>query len=159
MTRGFTVHEKLPFPVQVVWNYISDMELSHTWIKGINGMTPMVPGVEDCVGARYQTSITTDGRESNREVEILAWEPNHRFAITSNNRGISAVYEYMLRKRGEKSTDVTLNAKCTATGLWKVVLPLISYMMERHDADQLVLLRRAMETTHENMDQYFDIVG
>lgn len=159
MSRGFTVHEHLPFPVQVVWSYISDVELAHTWIKGINSVTPMVLGVEDCVGARYQTNITTYGRQSSQEVEILSWEPNHRFALASYDRGVSATYEYILRRRGAESTGLTLNATCTAEGFWKVVLPLISYMMERHDRDQLVLLRYAMEATTETMEQHFDIVN
>ncbi len=159
MSHGFTVQERLPFPVQVIWTYITDMELSHTWIKGVNGMTPLVQGVEDCVGARYQATMTTRGRASSREVEILAWEPNHRFSLASRDGGVSAVYEYLLRRRGEESTDMTLNATCTARGPWTVALPLISYMMKRHDKDQLILLRRAMESTSENMDQYFDLVS
>lgn len=159
MSRGFTVEERIPFSVQSVWNYISDLELCHTWMKGVNSMTPAVKGVEDCVGARYRTNITTPGRGSNREVEILAWEPNHRFAIASQEGGISAVYEYILRSRGPEKTDVILNAECTASGLWRIIHPLVATMMERHDSDQLVLLRRAMESTNQHAEEFFELVN
>lgn len=159
MSRGFTVQERIGFPVQSVWTYISDLELCPTWMKGINSMTPAVKGVEDCVGARYQTNITTPGRGSNREVEILAWEPNHRFALSSKEGGISAVYEYILRSQGEEKTDVILNAQCTATGLWKLIHPLVARMMERHDSDQLLLLRRAMESATDSTEQFFELVN
>ncbi|MEM7131211.1 MAG: SRPBCC family protein [Chloroflexota bacterium] len=149
MNSGFTATATIKLPVQQVWRFLVDMEQSPAWMKGVNKITPVgpnhgLPNGTTMIGARFTTHLSTSGQGAQREVMVTAWEPNHRFALTSNEGGILTTYEYCLRSKREY-TEMTLHAEFRASGVWRLIGPLVTYMMKRHDGNQLELFKEAAE--------------
>ena len=57
----------------------------------------------------------------------------------------SANYDYVLEPTDD-GTRITLDARCRATGPWRLIHPLIVFAMKRSDGDQLAKLRRVVES-------------
>ena len=144
MARGFSVTETIDRPPDEVWAYLADIENAPRWMKGIRGVRRLGDGPVG-EGARFMTSLSVAGRGAEREMRVAAWQPKERLALSSSERGVSAVYEYVCRPEAE-GTRVTLNARCTATGFpWRLLHPLIAYMMKRTDGGQIRALKAAIE--------------
>lgn len=144
MSRGFTVVETIDLPIQQVWTFLSNLDNCVLWIRGVNTIEPSVSGQTEGVGIRYTTNLSGAGNGSERDIVITAWEPNYRLALTSEVRGVTATYEYTLKGRRE-TTEITLSAECSTTGLLRIIHPFLSMMMKRYDGDQLMLLKQAIE--------------
>ena len=144
MTRGFRVTTMIERPQGKVWAFMTDLANAPAWMKGVEQIASVGNGPMRA-GARFRTISNAGGRGVEHETEMAVWEPMTRFALKSDQGGISAVYEYRCAPEG-RGTRVDLHAACTARGLaWRLLHPLIAYMMRRHDGDQLERLRRALE--------------
>lgn len=145
MSSGFTVQELINLPIHQVWRFLADIHQAPRWMKGVNHVTFVAPGTGDVIGSRFQLRLAVAGGGREREIEIVAWEPNHRLTLSSVEGGVSASYEYTLRARGNR-TEIVLRAECSATGLWKLLHPLLRYKMRRLDGDQLKIFKDVIES-------------
>ncbi len=144
MARGFRATTKIDRQQSDVWSFMTDLANAPSWMKGIEQIAPLADGAMRA-GVRFRTVSNAGGRGVARETELAVWEPMTRFALKSEQGGISAVYEYRCTAEG-CGTKVDLHACCTARGpVWRLLHPLIAYMMRRHDGDQLDRLRRVLE--------------
>ena len=140
MRDGFTVTERIDRPVQEVWTFLSDLNNAGKWMTGITHMKPITPG---SIGVGSKFSFSARGAE--RESEVTACVPNQVLALTSTQGGVTATYEYSLTGN-EQGTQVQLHAVCSARGVWRLVHPLILFLMKKSDSGHLVNLKRAIET-------------
>ena len=77
---------------------------------------------------------------------LSEWQPPSRFALTSQEGSVSAVYTYEFHPSGG-GTRVKLTGTCTAASLlMRLLHPLIVRMMARHDRPQVDLLKKMIET-------------
>lgn len=144
MPRGFRVETTIDRSQADVWAFMTDLANAPAWMKGIEQIAPLADGAMRA-GARFRTVSNAGGRGVARETELAIWEPMTRFALKSEQGGISAVYEYCCTSDGDR-TKVALDARCIARGvIWRLLHPLIAYMMRRHDGDQLERLRHVLE--------------
>ena len=63
---------------------------------------------------------------------------------TPQEGGVTATYTYSLEPNG-RGTRVTLHGACEATGLWRLLHPLIVKMMAKHDSRQMEMLKAVVE--------------
>ena len=139
MAAGFSVREKIDRPLTEVWGFLTDMRNAPEWMTGIPAMEPV--SVEPIgVGSKFRFI----SRGAERETEVTAWEPMKAFALASTQGGVTATYEYRV-KEADGATEVELHAVCRASGLWKLIHPLIAALMKRSDSKHLLQLKKAIE--------------
>jgi len=92
------------------------------------------------------TRFGFQARGKQRETRVTDFDSGKRIALTSTQGGVTATYTYSVAPAGG-GTEMTLNAVCDATGLWKLIHPVIVFAMKKSDATQLANLKRAMGRT------------
>lgn len=136
--NGFSVTEKIDHSPDKVWAYLTEFRNAKDWMKGVWAMAQTTEGPLE-IG----TSFSFNARGKQRETRVTALEPGRQIALTSTQGGVTAVYTYSLAPVGD-GTEVTLNAVCKATGLWKLLHPMIAIAMKQSDSSQLANLNAAM---------------
>ena len=139
MGQGFSVTEKINRPVEAVWSFLTDFSQANKWMTGIDGMRPINSGP---IGLGTRLQFTARGAE--RETEVTAFEPQKKLALTSTQGGVTATYVYSLFSAGEQ-TEIRLHATCKASGLWKLIHPIILLAMKKSDSSHLIRLKEAIE--------------
>ena len=138
MADGFTAKATLDQAPVEVWAYLTDLGNAGEWMRGIDRLEQVSPGPLQ-VGSELR--FISRGKE--RETRVTAMVPCERLALTSTQGGITATYTYLLAPDGD-GTEITLEARCTATGLWKLVHPLIVFAMKQSDASHVRNFKTAM---------------
>lgn len=139
MANGFTVKEIISSSPDKVWRTLTDFNHAHKWMRSIDRMSRPADGVLE-IG----TILKFRSRGKDRETRVTALEPGRKLALTSTQGGVTATYEYLLAPAGD-GTEITLNAACEATGVWKLVHPLIVVAMKAADSTQLSNLKAMIE--------------
>ena len=139
MANGFTVHETLDHAPADVWSYLTDFSNAPEWMAGIGAFTQITENPLE-IGTRFGFQA----RGKQRETRVTALAPGRRIALTSTQGGVTATYAYSVARAGD-GTEMTLDAVCEATGLWKLIHPVIVFAMKKSDSSQLENLKRAMD--------------
>lgn len=139
MEKGFKSNAIISKPINEVWSYISDFSNADKWMTGVRALRPKEPG--DIIKG---SKLLFQSRGSDKESEITAWEPLKTMELTSMQGGVTATYTYSLKSIGDK-TELTLNAECIATGLWKILHPIIVIAMRASDSKHPVQIKKAVE--------------
>lgn len=138
MQEVFASEVTISRPRAEVWSALVDWERAPTWMDGVERLVADGPVAEGTA-----LTFTTNGRD--RTSSIAASEPGRSLVIRSAMRGITAEYAYELVDVGGDSTRVTLVARSRATGLQRLLGPLVDDAMRRTDSGQLEALRRVLE--------------
>ena len=136
---GFSVREHFGFPTDEVWDHLTDFRNAKEWMTGVDGLTQEGSGPLE-VGTRLR--FRSRGKERSSHVSALV--PGRRIALTSAQGGITATYTYSLEPSGD-GTEATLDATCEASGIWRLLHPLIVFAMRKSDSAHLANLKSAME--------------
>lgn len=144
MAKGFTAQQFIDAPADRVWAAATNVARMHEWMPGVLSVAeandePMQ------AGKRFIVVLETRGRGSKREMTLCEWRPPHRFALASKEGSVSATYAYEISPSGD-GAQVTLEGTCTAGSFFmKLLQPLISHMMAKHDRPQVDLLKQMVE--------------
>ena len=136
---GFSVSEHLRFPPSEVWDYLTDFRNAKEWMTGVDCLTKEGNGPLE-VGTRLR--FRARGKERSSQVSMLV--AGRRIALTSTQGGIRATYTYSLEPSAD-GTEATLDATCEASGIWRLLHPLIVFAMRKSDSPHLANLKSAME--------------
>lgn len=136
---GFSAREHFSFPPEEVWDYLTDFRNAKEWMTGVDGMTQDGSGPLE-VGTRLR--FRARGKE--RSSQVCALVPGRRIALMSAQGGITATYTYSLEPSGD-GTEASLDADCEASGIWRLLHPLIVFAMRKSDSSHLAKLKSAME--------------
>lgn len=139
MARGFQVSKQIDRSAPEVWGFLTDFDNAQAWMTGIEEMRKVTSGPLS-EGTRY--FYRARGKE--RETSVSKLDPGKKIALTSIQRGITATYFYSVRPDGD-GAEVSLDARCQASGLWRLIHPLIAAAMKRVDSDQFDRLAAALE--------------
>ncbi len=139
MANGFTVRETLEYAPEVVWAYLTNFENAPEWMAGIGPFTQITQNPLE-IGTRFGF----EARGKLRETRVTALVPGKRIALTSTQGGVTATYTYSVAPTGD-GTEVVLDAVCEATGLWKLLHPIIVVAMRKSDSSQLANLKQATD--------------
>lgn len=139
MASGFSVTESIAANPATVWACLTDFENANRWMPGIDNFAPADDGPLE-----NGTRLAFMSRGKQRESRITAFEPDRKLALTSTQGGVTATYAYSLAPMGD-GTQVTLDADCRATGLWKLLHPVIVIAMKKADSPQLKNLKKVIE--------------
>ena len=78
------------------------------------------------------------------EIEVVTFDPPHRYAAGGTMMGITATYHYELTPENG-GTRLDLKAEVTSGILMKLMLPMIAKQMQKQDANHLPMMKAAIE--------------
>lgn len=141
MARGFQVVERIARPPDEVWDFMADLGNAGRWMKGIDA----IEDLDDTPMAAGKKLKVRGGASGGGETTLADWQPPNMMALRTVSGGVTATYTYACQPADGGGTEITLDARCEATGtMWKLMHPLIAALMKRHDAGQLAALKATM---------------
>ena len=142
MANAFRVRETIDRPIETVWDFLSDLSKIPLWMTGIENAQLVSAGTPE-EGAR----VAMMARGKKLVSTIDRFEPPHVIAFSSQQQGVFAVYTYTCEADGDH-THITLHAECfPEKWIWKLLHPIIGFLMKTADGSHLKALKHAIETT------------
>lgn len=140
---GFTMSEWIEKGPQEVFAFMTDPENASKLMHNIVKLEQIGEGTIG-VGTKLRETRRVQGKEHTAELEVVTFEPPHRYGVGTEQSGIRITYQYLLSAE-RNGTRIDLTCAVTATGLKKVTLPLVAAIMKREDGNHLRQLKAAVE--------------
>ena len=96
------------------------------------------------VGTHYRETRLMNGKDQHAELEVVAYEPDQKYAIKNVTEGIETVYSYTFRPE-PNGTRVDLVCEVKAGGVKRLMLPMVVSILKKEDGDHLQRLKKALE--------------
>lgn len=140
---GFTMTEWIARSPKEVFDFITASENAPKVATNIKSMVKLTEGPVS-VGTRYRETRIMNGKEAQAELEIVGFEPPHRYAMKNVTEGIETIYRYTFKQEND-GTRVDLVCELNARGVRKLMLPLVASILKKEDGDHLQRLKQVME--------------
>jgi carbon monoxide dehydrogenase subunit G len=141
ITQSVTVNR----PVAEVWTFISNFENTTRWSRGVLEARQTSDGPLG-VGSTLQTVVKAFGRRRTADYLVTAYEPNSAFAFTVTSGPMTSRARYSVEPAGA-GTRLTASGKAEATGLYKLLAPILVRTLKRHSQDDLANVKRILEAS------------
>jgi uncharacterized protein YndB with AHSA1/START domain len=140
---GFNMNEWIARSPKEVFDFITASENAPKVAPNIKSMVKLT---EDTVGVgtRYRETRLMNGKEAQAELEIVDFEPNQRYAMKNVTEGIETIYRYTFKQEND-GTRVELVCELNASGMKKLMLPMVASILKKEDGDHLQRLKKVME--------------
>jgi carbon monoxide dehydrogenase subunit G len=115
-------------PPDAVFAYLSDFTTTNEWDPG-TVKTERMSG-DGGVGTTYHNTSSFMGRETELTYEVVAHQPDSRFALRGENKSVVAHDSMEIAPLGEGST-VTYTADFAFKGLGRFIAPLLSPALKK----------------------------
>jgi len=140
---GFEMNEWIARTPKEVFDFITASENAPKVTSSIVSMVKLTEGIVG-VGTRYRETRLMNGKEHSTELEVAAYEPDQRYAMKNLTEGIETIYHYSFKPEKE-GTRIELVCEVKATGLKKLMVPMVASILKKEDGDHLQRLKQAME--------------
>ncbi|HSK88229.1 MAG TPA: SRPBCC family protein [Anaerolineales bacterium] len=140
---GFNLSEWISCSPEEVFDFITTSDNAPKVVQSVKSMVKLSEGPAR-LGTRYRETRLMNGREQHAELEVVAYEPNHRYAMKNVTGGIEIVYQYTFHPEAD-GTRVDLVCEVKAGGLKKLMLPMVVSILKKEDGDHLQRLKKALE--------------
>lgn len=140
---GFEMNEWIARTPKEVFDFITASENAPKVTSSIVSMVKLTEGIVG-VGTRYHETRLMNGKEHSTELEVAAYEPDQRYAMKNLTEGIETIYHYSFKPEKE-GTRIELVCEVKATGLKKLMVPVVASILKKEDGDHLQRLKQAME--------------
>ena len=140
---GFTLTEWIARSPKEVFDFISDSENAPKIGANTKSMVKLTEGPVG-VGTRYSETRIMNGKENQSELEIVGFEPGRLYAMKNVTEGVETVYTYTFQEENN-GTQVDMVCELSASGVKKLMLPMVSSILKKEDGDHLQKLKMVME--------------
>jgi len=132
-------------PVQEVWEFISNFENTSRWSRGVLEARQTSDGPLG-TGSTLQTVVKVFGRRRTAHYLVTEYEPNHAFAFEVTSGPMTSRARYSVKPAGA-GTRLTASGEAEATGLYKLLAPILIRVLKRHSEDDLANVKRLLEAS------------
>jgi hypothetical protein len=140
---GFNLNEWIARSPNEVFDFIVASENAPKVAANIKSMVKLTEGMVG-VGTRYRETRLMNGKEAQAELEIVDFEPGQRYAMKNVTDGIETIYRYTFTSE-KNGTRVDLVCELSASGVKKLMLPMVASILKKEDGDHLQKLKKVME--------------
>lgn len=140
---GFALTEWIQANPQEVFDFMTDPDNAPKVLNDVVRSEQITNGPIG-VGSRTRETRLIDNKESTLELEVVTYEPPHRYAATGTQSGVTVTYHYSLKQENE-GTRVDLEAEVTSGVMLKLILPLVVKQLQKQDGKHLQTLKAAVE--------------
>lgn len=141
--NGFEFTEHIARTPDEVFAVISDPGRASAFLENFVGSVQLTDGPVG-VGTRFRETRRMRGTEHSTDLEITAYEPPGRVGIQAEAEGIAVEYTYLLTPEGD-GTRLVWSCELRASGLRRMMLPMVATIMKKEDGDHLRLLKAHLE--------------
>jgi carbon monoxide dehydrogenase subunit G len=141
ITQSVTVNR----PVEEVWDFISNFENTTRWSRGVLEARQTSDGPLG-IGSALQTVVKAFGRRRTADYLVTEYEPNRAFAFEVTSGSMSSRVRYSVEPAGG-GTRLTASGDAAATGLYKLLAPILVRTLKRHSQDDLENVKRILEAS------------
>ncbi|HEY5787636.1 MAG TPA: SRPBCC family protein [Microlunatus sp.] len=142
--NGFEFSEHIARPPREVFAVISDPTEAAGFLDNIKESQKLTEG-PIAVGTTFRETRLVSGKEASADLLVTAYEPDTHVGISTEAEGILVVYHYRLVPEGD-GTRLTWICELQASGLRKMMLPLVATIMKKEDGDHLQRLKTYIES-------------
>ncbi len=143
---GFQFTEHIDRPPLDVFAVLADPTRSVDYVEGVVRSAKVTDG-QLAEGSVIEETRRVKGKESTGRLRIVALDSPSTFAIASEAEGITATYRYRLHPEGA-GTRIEWTCELEASGLRRMMLPLVAAISKKEDGDHLVRLKAYIESAH-----------
>jgi uncharacterized protein YndB with AHSA1/START domain len=140
---GFSLSEWIYRSPKEVFDFITSSDNAPKVVQSVKRMVKLSEGPVR-VGTRYREIRLMNGKEQHAELEVAAYEPDQKYAMKNVTEGIETVYRYTFHPEAD-GTRVDLVCEVKASGLKKLVLPMVASILKKEDGDHLQKVKKALE--------------
>ena len=140
---GFNLRELISHSPKEVFDFITSSDNAPKVVQSVKSMVKLTEGPVR-VGTRYRETRLMNGREQHAELEVVAYEPNQKYAMKNVTEGIETVYRYTFHPEAD-GTRVDLICEVKAGGLKKLMLPMVVSILKKEDGEHLQRLKEALD--------------
>ncbi len=139
MSHIFSANEQVNAPVHTVWAYLTEPNKLAKWM-------PSIENVHTANGEHTSPENPLMYRTGKKELfsPVVDYVPLVLIAYKSTRGSFSATYTYQIDADGDQ-TSVSLSAACEATGLMRLLQPLLKSAIAKADGNQLKMLKAVVE--------------
>ena len=130
-------------PVAEVWDFVSNFENTTRWSRGVLEARQTSDGPLG-VGSTLQTVVRAFGRRRTADYLVTGYEPGRVLAFTVASGPMTSRARFSVEPAGA-GTRLTASGRAEATGLHRLLAPLLVRTLERHSQDDLANLKRILE--------------
>jgi carbon monoxide dehydrogenase subunit G len=141
ITQSVTVDRR----VEEVWDFIGDFENTTRWSPGVLEARQTSDGPLG-VGSTLQTVVKAFGRRRTADYLVTEYEPNQAFAFEVTSGPMTSRARYSVQPAGA-GTRLTASGGAEATGLYKLLAPILVRILKRHSQDDLANVKRILEAS------------
>jgi carbon monoxide dehydrogenase subunit G len=141
ITQSVTVDR----PLQEVWDFIGDFENTTRWSRGVLEARQTSDGPLG-VGSTLQTVVKAFGRRRTADYLVTEYKPNRAFAFQVTSGPMASRARYSVEPAGA-GTRLTASGEAEATGLYKLLAPMLVHTLKRHSQDDLTNVKRILEAS------------
>lgn len=141
--NGFEFSEYIAKPPKEVFEMISNPANGSKFVDNIKESKKLTDGPIG-VGTKFHETRIMGGKEASTDLLISAYEPNKHVGISSEAEGIKVEYHFHLEPEG-KGTRVKWVCELEASGLRKMMLPMVAGIMKKEDGNHLKKLKAHLE--------------
>lgn len=140
---GFEMNEWIARTPQEVFDFITASENAPKVVSSVVSMVKLTEGPVG-VGTRYRETRLMNGKEHFAELEVVAYGPYRQYAMKNVTEGIETIYHYNFQPEKD-GTRIDLVCEVKASGVKKLMLPMVVSILKKEDGDHLQRLKQAME--------------
>lgn len=141
---GFTMSEWIARSPQDVFDFVTTPDHAPDVVPSVTSMVKVTDGPIR-VGTLLRETRVMRGKEEQAELEVVAYEPGHTYAVKNLTQGIETVYRYAFHPE-TTGTRVDLVCEVTAGGAKKLMVPMVVAVLKKEDGDHLQRVKTALET-------------
>ena len=140
---GFEMSEWISRSPREVFDFITSSDNAPKVVPSVKSMVKLTEGPVR-LGTRYRETRLMNGKEQHAELEVVAYEPDQKYAMKNVTEGIETVYRYTFLPEAD-GTRVDLVCEVKASGLKKLVLPMVASILKKEDGDHLQKVKEVLE--------------
>lgn len=140
---NFELTEFINKPPKDVFAVLADPSKGSQFLENIKE-SKKITGGPIGVGTRFTETRLVNGKEAKAELLVTSYEAPKKFSISTEAEGIKVEYHYLLSPESN-GTRVTWVCELAASGLRKMMLPMVAGIMKKEDGDHLQKLKAYLE--------------
>lgn len=140
---GFTKKEWIARTPKEVFDFITASDNAPKIVSSVKSMVKLTDGPLR-VGTKYLETRVMNGKDHQTELEVIEYVPDQIYTMKNFTEGIEIIYQYVFTPENN-GTQIDLVCALKASGLKKLMLPIVSSIFQKEDGDHLQRLKKAME--------------
>ena len=141
ITQSVTVDR----PVEEVWDFLSNFGNTTRWSGGVLEARQTSDGPLGA-GSTLQTVVKAFGRRRTADYLVTEYAPGHALAFEVASGPMTSRARYLVEPAGA-GTRLTASGEAAATGLYRLLSPILVRTLERHSQADLANLKRILEAS------------